>query len=49
MGMHSLVYMEGYEIYRWDVRGGWLKSWNINTGKVMRSTAEMKRVVDWVD
>jgi len=41
--------MEGYEIYGWDVGGGWLKSWNINTWNVMRSTAEMKRVVNWVD
>ena len=49
MGTHSLIYMEGYEIYGWDVGGSWLKSWNINTWNVMRSTAEMKRVVDWVD
>jgi len=47
--MHSLIYMEGYEIYDWDVGGVWLKSWSINTWKVMRSTDEMKRVVDWVD
>jgi len=26
MGMQSLIYMEGYEIYNWDVGGGWL-SW----------------------
>ena len=49
MGMHSLIYMEGYEIYGWDVGDGWLKSWNINTWKIMRSTVEIKRVVDWVD